>query len=64
MDQFIAMQAILDQYGGLTFAGIGVAALGWSPGQIVVKGFALFTVQSFSVVVAHTVTMNLKDKDR
>lgn len=49
----------IDQY-GLTLAGIGVAPLGWSPRQVVMEIHTLFTVQTFGVVVAHTVTMNLQ----
>lgn len=44
---------------GLTFAGVGVASLSWSPGKIVVEVLAQLTVQTFSVVVTHAVTMNL-----
>lgn len=46
---------------GLTLAGVCVASLCWSPGKVMVEVLALFTVQSFSVVVTHAVTMNLKD---
>lgn len=45
---------------GLTFAGVGVASLSRSPGQIVVEVLTLLTVQAFSVVVTHAVTMNLQ----
>lgn len=46
----------------LTFAGIGVAPLGWSPREVVVEVQTLLTVQTFGVVVTHAVTMNLKTK--
>lgn len=35
----------------LTLAGVGVASLCGSPGEVVVEVLALFTVQTFSVVV-------------
>lgn len=47
---------------GLTFAGVGVASLSWSPGKIVVEVLAQLTVQAFSVVVTHAVTMNLQTR--
>lgn len=49
---------------GLTFAGVGVASLSWSPGKIVVEVLAQLTVQTFRVVVTHAVTMNLQTKER
>lgn len=43
----------------LTFAGIGVASLGWSPRQVMVEILTLFTVKTLGVVVTHAVPMNL-----
>lgn len=53
------MCALLVSSCELTLAGISVVALRWSPGQVVVEIIALFTVQSFGVVVAHTPAVNL-----
>lgn len=39
-------------------AGIGVASLSWSPGQVMVEILTLFTVQTFGVVITHAVTVN------
>lgn len=44
----------------LTLAGVGVASLSWSPGQVVVKVITLLTVQTIGVVVTHTPAVNLK----
>lgn len=46
----------------LTLAGVGVASLSWSPGQVVVKVITLLTVQTIGVVVTHTPAMNLKNE--
>lgn len=58
-DQYKAEKASIDQ-NILTLAGIGVASFCRSPGKIVVEILTLFTVQTFSVVVTHAVTMNLQ----
>ena len=46
----------------LTLAGVGVASLGWPPGQVIAEIITLFTVQTPSVMVAHTPAVNLKGK--
>lgn len=46
----------------LTLAGMGVASLSWSPGQIIVEVITLLTVQTLSVMVTHTSAVNLKKR--
>lgn len=43
----------------LTFAGIAVSTFSWSPWQVMVEIHAQLTVQTFGVVPAHAVSMNL-----
>ena len=48
----------------LTLAGVGVAALGWPPGQVIVEVVTLLTVQSFGIVVAHTPPVYLGAREK
>lgn len=46
----------------LTLAGVCVASLSRSPGQVVVKVTALLTVQPLGVMIAHTPAVNLNQE--
>lgn len=46
----------------LTLAGVGVASLGWSPGQVIVEVITLLTVQTLGVMVTHTPAVDLRKK--
>lgn len=47
---------------GLTLAGVSVAPLGRSPGQVIVEVITLLTVQALCVVVTHTPAVNLDNR--
>lgn len=51
-----------DSFAVLTLAGMSVASLGWSPGQVIVEVITLLTVQALGVVVTHTPAVNLKQR--
>lgn len=44
----------------ITLAGIGVATLGWFPGQIIIEIITLLTVQSLCIMLAHTSPVHLE----
>lgn len=56
------LKTVCDSFALLTLAGVTVASLSWSPGQVIVEVITLLTVQALGVVVTHTPAVNLKQR--